>query len=135
MKLVAIKPELVPDIWPLLDNGMDRLMKDSLLISEQDILEYCASGEWLLFCVFDKGEPVVSIVCTLRLGVKRVFDVFFCWGAQVDAWIDDVYAGVARIARELNCDVVVFNGRRGWSRMAKDFGFKVNSMIYVKELT
>lgn len=136
MNMIAIPAHQVEWLWPDICSGMERLFKQSLgLFNAEDIRDNCAKGQWLLFCMFEDGEPVVSIVVEIREGEQRVFDVGFCWGTRLDDWIDDVYSNFVRIARECGCDAIAFKGRPGWRKLAQNFGFTINSMTYVKGLT
>jgi len=137
MKMVAIKPDQVATAWPHLNTGMEKMLKFSLNLHNGDsIRDRCISGDWLLFCMFDEGEPVVSIVADIREGDGcRVFDVGFCWGSRVDEWIDEIYHSFEQVARECGCGAIAFNGRPGWRKLAREFGFEMRTMVFTKELT
>lgn len=138
MILTAISPEALPGCWDMLRQGVDKVLKFSMgLTTEQDIYNRCLKGDWLLFSVFDTGQPVVTLVAEIRQrrDETRLLDVYFCWGGQVDEWIDLVSDAMDRIAKETGCSHVAFNGRAGWSKMAKRLGYEVNSMIFKKAVT
>lgn len=136
MNFIALKPDQIQARWGDLSQGMEKLFKQTLgLWGPDDILNNCCSGKWLLFSMFEDDKPVVSLVVEIREGEQRVFDVGFCWGTRLDEWIDEVYNSFEVIARQCDCDVIAFNGRPGWKYLARHFGFKVNSMTYIKGLT
>lgn len=135
MRFTAIPQGQVQHIWPRINGGMDKLFKESLgLMNADDILNNCADGKWLLFCMYEEGEPVVSLVCEIREGDVRIFDVGFCWGTRMEEWINQVYESFETIARQCGCEYIAFKGRPGWRKLAHNFGFSVSSMSYVKAL-
>lgn len=135
--MAAISPDQVASVWPTLNTGMDKMLKYSLHLHNADsIRERCMSGDWLLFCMYQGPEPVVSIVADIRQGDGcRVFEVGFCWGSRIDEWIDEVYQSFERVARECGCGAIAFNGRPGWRKLGRQFGFEMKTMIFTKELT
>lgn len=138
MMLIAVSPAALPGCWDELRKGVDKVLKFSLgLASEQGIYDKVLAGDWLMFSVYEDGTPVVTLVTEIRgrNDGTRLLDVYFCWGGQVDDWIDLVNEAFERIARETGCDHIAFNGRAGWSRMAKRLGYEVNSMIFKKAVT
>jgi hypothetical protein len=136
LEFVAIPPEGIQASWPVLRPGVADVLKLSMgIVTEADLLKNCTSGKWLLFAVFDDDSPVVVLVADIKQGDAPLFDVGFCWGNRLDEWISSVCAAFEVVAAQCGCAHLVFKGRPGWSRLAKNHGFKVNAISYTKELT
>jgi hypothetical protein len=136
LEFVAIPPEGIQASWPVLRPGVADVLKLSMgIVKESDVLANCTSGKWLLFAVFDNDSPVVVLVADIKQGDAPLFDVGFCWGCRVDEWISDVCTAFEVVAAQCGCAHLAFNGRAGWSRLAKSHGFKVNAISYIKELS
>jgi len=136
LEFCAVTPFHVEQIWPQVRPGIAKVLKHGLgLHTEQSTYEKIMSGEWMMFCVFEDGEPVVTIVASFRQGSEgSIFDVGMCWGTRVKEWISDVCAAFEQVAQECGCKYLAFNGRPGWTRMARAHHFKVNSMTFLKEV-
>ena len=132
MKMVAISPNCIDKAWPELSTGIDEVLKLGLIgLTEQDVFENVRDGQWLMFTVFDEGQPVVSLVAVIR---GKLFDVGLCWGSRVNEWIKDVHQMFEVVGRELGCEMIAFNGRPGWRKLAKERGFKVKTVTYMKDI-
>lgn len=133
LAIIAIKPDQVPACWGNLRAGVDDCLAHSLgLHSEAELYENLLSGEWLLFVAMFEGEPLASVVASIRQGDCKIFDVGYCWGGQVEKWIEPIYQAFETIGQQLGCGQMAFNGRPGWRMMAKSMGFSINSMTWVK---
>ena len=100
-------------------------------VSPQQAQDKVAAGEWMMFAVMEEGKPVVVLLASV---CGDLFEVGYCWGTRVEEWITQVYNLFEVIATELGCSKIAFNGRQGWSKLAKQHGFTVNSIIYVKDI-
>ena len=135
MRVQAISPTALELAWPALSQGIDRVLKLSPVNqTAEQVRHKVESGEWMMFAVFDEGEPVVTLCAVIREGATRIFEVGLCWGSRVDEWITGIYQMFEVVARECGCSKMAFNGRAGWSKLAKQHGFTVNSVIYIREL-
>ena len=118
--------------WQELSQGMDLALRYNLgRVNGKEARRKVLAGEWMLFAVYEEGEPVV---CLLASVCGDLFEVGYCWGTRVGEWITDVYLMFEVIGKELGCSKIAFNGRQGWSKLAKQHGFRVNSIIYVKDI-
>jgi hypothetical protein len=135
VKFPAVPKEAIAQAWPELSDGIDGLLKINLGTNTKgQIFDKCTSGEWLMFAMYQDGEPVVVLVADIRHGDELIFNVGYCWGSRLDHWIDEVYNSFETIARQAGCKTIAFNGRMGWRKLARQYGFRVNTMIFVKEL-
>jgi hypothetical protein len=135
MNFIAVPKEAIAQAWPALSDGIDGLLKINLgTNTREQIYDKCIAGDWLMFAMYEQGEPVVVLVAHVQQGDELIFNVGYCWGSQVDHWIDEVYNSFETIAKQAGCKTISFNGRLGWRKLARQYGFKVNTMIYVKEL-
>ena len=135
MKFMAISPSAVDTAWPKLSVGIEDVLPYSLAVKNpREIREQVANGEWLMFAVFEDDTPVVTLIATIKDGQQRIFEVGLCWGKRVDEWITDVYQMFEVIALECGCSRIVFNGRPGWHKLAKQHGFTINAYVYGRDI-
>jgi hypothetical protein len=135
MNFIAVPREAIAQAWPALSDGIDGLLKINLgTDTKGKIYRECLSGEALMFAMYEDGEPVVVLVATLTQGDDLIFNVQYCWGSRVNDWIDEVYNSFETIAKQAGCKTILFNGRLGWRKLARQYGFRINTMIYVNEL-
>jgi hypothetical protein len=135
MNFIAVPPDAIEMAWPELSKGIEGLLKINLgTDTKGKVYRECTEGRALMFAMYEAGEPVVVIVADITQGDELIFNVQYCWGTRVDDWIDEVYNAFEIIAKQAGCGTIVFNGRLGWRKLARQYGFRVNTMIYVKEL-
>jgi hypothetical protein len=133
MNIIAIHPDDLAAWWPRLSPGVERCLKWGLGIqTERSLYERIGDGEFMLFAAMQDDEPLAAVVACIRQGDVKIFDVGYCWGTQVDEWIEPIYQAFETIGQQLGCEQMAFNGRPGWRKLARNMGFSINSMTYVK---
>lgn len=86
--------------------------------------------------VVTEGDALVGAF-TVRVGQspeRRWLLVEDLAGERVDEWIAGADRAVSEMARMLDCSQVMAEGRRGWGRKLKNLGWRVDSVVTVKEI-
>jgi hypothetical protein len=135
INFLAVPKYVIADNWPALSDGIEGLQKINLgTDTKAKIYKRCQAGDWLMFAMYEEGRPVVVLIADIQQGDSPIFNVGYCWGQRLDEWIDEVYNSFETIAHQLGCRTIAFNGRPGWRKLAKQYGFRVNTIVFVKEL-
>lgn len=135
MNICAIHPKDMDGIWPRIVGGLENLLwkRDGshTLDETRDNLD---SGEWMLFCAYEDQQIFASFVCRIRRGTYSIFEIGMCWGEKMDEWLIMACAAFEKIARDYDCTKLAINGRPGWVKRGKAFGFTISAVTIIKEV-
>jgi len=135
MNLVAIPPHSVGVMWPRVSPGIEKMVERGIgITTAHDIKCEALSGRWMLFIVEDQGATVVTAICAIEQGDKKVFTIVGAWGVKMSEWVEQFYDSMVQVATDLGCDSISITGRRGWVKYLKDRGFTERMVTVVKEL-
>lgn len=93
------------------------------------------SGVLAVFLVTD-GDALIGVF-TVRLAQspeRRWLVIEDLAGERIDEWIEGADDAVSRFARALDCTQVMAEGRKGWGRKLKSLGWRVDTVVTVKEI-
>ena len=137
MNFCAIPAKNVADFWPEISPGLENLLAQHTLgrWSSGDVLDFLLAGEWQLFIVSRDSDIVACLVCCILDGHKKTLEIGLCWGTDVDSWTDDVSQAFDRVAYEMGCKQLALDGRPGWRKIMRKFGFKLDSVRYTREIS
>ena len=111
MKIAAIAPGHVSEMWHLVGNGIDRMIARGIgTTTAEEIKERAISGEWMLFTVEHDGKILATFVCSVARGSRTVFEVGMAWGTDMELWLDSIYDTLLEVAKQLGCDSVAITG-------------------------
>jgi len=137
IELAAIPRESVDVMWPIVSPGIEKMLKHGIgTHTAESVRQGAIDGDLLLFVAVREGElePLATLICSVTVGDRRVFEVGMAWGTQMGEWLDEVFDGLLSVAIELKCDVVAITGRRGWVKLFKDRGFNEKMVVLTREL-
>lgn len=131
MRLEKCQWYRVPEYWPQIEEWVSKALTHGCdIYTKEDVREALLSREWQLWLALD-GDEVRGVGVT-RFEDYRRFRV--CWlllvgGNGFRSWkrfIGEIKAD----AKRHGCKEIWGNGRDGWKRMAKPFGFEPISTLY-----
>jgi hypothetical protein len=122
----AIPPKLVDQEWEWVEPYITRALDYSLLCEDVDeVRKDAISGDTILM-VFTDGDDVLSVVAAEIIANKRrrIIHVLSASGKRLGDWLDAWWDAITNIAKELDIQSITINGRRGWEKHLKPYGFK-----------
>ena len=104
-----------------------------------DIEEMISEEKQQLWLVVNDDEKIIAAIVTQVWDApkKKVCDIVACGGDTSNALDDYMYDSMKEIedfARLNHCDSVRVEGRKGWSKFLKPYGFREKSIVIEKEL-
>lgn len=112
---------LWPQLWPLLKLAYERSDE------QHDILAGILSKDFQCWAIFGKQVPVAGIVTRLLRETTSGESHCHCWligGSRLSEWAPDFLAKLIPWAKSEGCSAITGNGRIGWARIMRRFGFR-----------
>ena len=123
----------IHDLWPTIEPMLTRVADEKVTVS--DIYDFVMDGTWMLWvCQIPDTEEITSVIVTEFIRYPQVCNlrVIFLSGDDEDwAYGMTVFEDFARIN---TCHEVEVLGRKGWERVLKDQGFKLNHITLSKRI-
>ena len=123
----------IDNIWPVVEHLLKRVEDHKVHVS--DMYEFVRQGDWLLWvCQIPDTNEITSVIITEFIEYPQVTNlrVIFLSGDDEDwAYGMSVFEDFARINQ---CHDVEVLGRKGWERVLKSRGFKLNHITLSKEI-
>ena len=123
--IIAIPPEDISRVWdqvgPMLQLALD---KGNGIYELPDVKKELESGDnILLAAVKDKEIQAVFTLTTLEYPRKKVLSIFLVGGSGMEEWEEEIMDTIHAIAKKQGADSVFSNGRDGWTRKMKKYGY------------
>lgn len=119
--------------WPLVAPLLDRVADHKVHVD--DMYSFVTDGSWILWvCQIPDTDEITSVIITEFIEYPQVTNlrVIFLSGDDEDwAYGMSVFEDFARINQ---CHDVEVLGRKGWERVLKSRGFKLNHITLSKEI-
>lgn len=129
-----VPPERIPASWEALGPVLKRATDLSGgRYTVDDLYQKLTAGEYQLWVVVEEGRLVAAN--TVRLAQypqMRVLEGFFIAGDRLLEWKDQMCAEMERLAQALGCQIIEFNGRRGWGKVLSENGYHEQFVTYSK---
>jgi hypothetical protein len=89
-----------------------------------------------LWIVADNGNEIVGAVVTQVFDTpnKKIMEIFACAGNGMDEYLYEIMKELEEFARLNYCDLIRVEGRKGWSKVLKPYGFEETSIIVERRL-
>ncbi len=120
-------------LWPTIENLLERVADEKVTMS--DIYDLVMDGTWMLWvCQVPDTKEVTSVIITEFIHYPQVCNlrVVLLSGDDEDwAYGTTFFEDFARINA---CHEVEVLGRKGWERVLKDKGFKLNHITLSKRI-
>lgn len=126
IKVIAIRPEDVPEVWPKVSKYFESVVDR---ISEYTTLEGIHSriegGGYLLLVVVDDQEIKMAMVCeivTCDTG-NKIMMIPQLGGYDMKDWLSDIVDALYKLGHDMGCFKVMIAGARpGWGKVMKEHG-------------
>ena len=120
-------------LWPTIEHMLTRVADEKVTVS--DIYQFVMDGTWMLWvCQIPDTKEITSVLVTEFIHYPQVTNlrVVFLSGDDEDwAYGIKVFEDFARIN---DCSEVEILGRKGWERVLRDQGFKLNHITLSKRI-
>jgi len=136
MNFSAIPPAAVDEFWPQISPGLEDLLEHYTLgkWTAAEVLENLQASDWQLFIISDEARIIACLVCNIMDGHKKTLEIGLCWGTDANSWAGEVNDAFEQIAQEMGCEQLALDGRPGWRKLARKFGYKLDSVRYTRQV-
>ena len=126
IEMVAIEHKQIETIWPRVKDHIQAALSHSKgEISLETIKGRLLENRSLLLLACENVVILASIVCELvDTDNGRVCNIVTCGGSDSDTWLDEWYNQIVPIAKDQGCVRISLNGRKGWEKRLKKYGFE-----------
>lgn len=126
--IAAISQKDATSVWhkmaPLIQKGIERGNEEYDI---DDIWVGIMEGEYIPIVVIDDDKPLelkaVIIINLILYPKKRVLNIGLSGGFDIDSWLSEFMNVVTRLGHCKGVQSIYIQGRDGWSRKMKEFGF------------
>lgn len=124
---IASKNQWLPVLQRAVDDADGRW-------STEELLNDVADGRLMVWIV-KSGEKVRGVFTT-RFLKSHVYwiSVEDCAGDDLASWIFEALHALETWAREMGASQILLEGRRGWERVLRPYGFNPTRTVCVKDL-
>jgi hypothetical protein len=133
--IVSLVPfERVHECWANVAPFMERAAEYTFgRYHADDIYDLCSQRQdYQLWVAFDNEGKFYGAVVTsfTEYPGKRVLSMHFCGGDELHLWKEPMLDLLKRWARDTQCDAIESTGRKGWEKIFKNDGYKVQWVTY-----
>ena len=130
--IAAIQPEDVSRVWdqvgPMLQMALDKGNGIYILDDVKNVLE--SGSDILITVVKDEKIQAAFTLTILKYPQKKVLSIFLVGGEGMKEWEDEIMESIYQIAKEQGADSIYSNGRDGWTRKMKKYGYnKIHTVL------
>lgn len=123
----------VNDMWPQIETLLHRVADEKVTV--EDIYHFVAEGRWLLWiCEVPNDMSLTSVIVTEFIEYPQVTNlrIIFLSGDDEDwAYGIRTFEDFARINK---CHSLEVLGRKGWERVLRESGYKLNYITLSKRI-
>lgn len=132
----AILPGYVCQEWPEAKPCIEKAIPYSHgEITIEQVEEGLMTGTTRLLTIRDGGEMIAAVVVSIhQYPAKKVCQVSYAGGEQMDKWAKQGFPVVVALAKQAGATSVLVQGRRGWLRELKQYGFEEYSTLIGMEI-
>jgi len=139
MDVYLVPPEYVRQVYPNIDEFMDRLVPTTHgRFDKVDILhDMLTAKEHLWVVVKEDQETIVGIILT-EITVyprKRMLSIQYAAGDELDKWMIEALRVLENWAVDNECTGMEITGRRGWVKKLKLHEWEEEFVVVKKEKT
>ena len=132
-KVVGVSPEQVGIFWPVASKQIERANNISETgFSLDHLREKVEKGRNQLWLI-NNGQAA-AITAIIEYPLHRAIKVTYLGGNDMDEWLVDFVEVIEGFGRENDCKFIETNGRKGWERVCKPLGAKLEYIVLRKAL-
>ena len=135
--IAAVKPDLVPLIWPAVAPQIEKAVNYSNgELTQESLTQDVMNGNLILLTVNIDSKITASALIhkkTFESGLS-VLNVPVIGGEDMHLWGKKLLTTLEQIAKEEGCKQVYGSGRPGWKRVMEKEGYKVIHTIMSREV-
>ena len=121
-----------PTFGPMIELAQKRLQDQCGM---DDVEEWLRTGQSLLWGIYVDGEPIAAMLTAAsQYPRRRVMVIEMIGGSNADLWSEAALNELARVSKAAGFDAIETHARAGWSKMAKQYMFKLKHVAYELEL-
>jgi len=134
--IYGVNPDMLDMAWdeisPFIQMGLDYAQGEMNL---EDV--YKGIDELRIVpIVMSYGGEILAVV-TMEVSnkpQKRIMTLMTAGGTELDRWLDEFMDVAESLAREQGCDAIYINGRPGWARKLKRYGYNQSYVVLTRAL-
>lgn len=121
-----------PTFGPMIGLAQKRLADQCGM---DDVEEWLRTGQSLLWGIYVDEKPMAAMMTAeSKYPRKRVMVIEMIGGERADLWSKPALDELARVSKASGFDAIETHARAGWSKMAKQYMFKLKHVAYELEL-
>ncbi len=126
ISIFAVERQDIGLVWPHVRPILAKVEKHNQGgYTLDEVKEDLTEGRSLLICVKDGEEFLACITCQDEPHpTKRVLHMPIVCGTRMREWLDLCHETIPRLAKERGYDMLITKGRRGWTKVLKNYGYK-----------
>lgn len=134
--LKMVLPEDVEPVWETAGAFIDQALAHSNGETDLDhILLDIMNGDRKLVTIWDEDEMIAAGVLSMSIFPnKKVCHISLAGGIRMEDWCDQSLPTIEKIAKEAGADAIRIQGRRGWLRRFKAYGYDEIATVIGKDL-
>lgn len=126
--------ERLLQVWPKAEKLLAKVVKPETGFDLKSVLTNLQVGHTQLWAVdnFDKGAVVTEIIV---MPLHKVLWVHYLVGEDFSDWADDWVSMQEKFAKEVGCNFIEFQGRKGWAKYHDAYhAYKPEATIYRRKV-
>lgn len=136
MKVAEVPVEALPRIWPRVLPVIEAALAHSNGgYWAEDVLAACESGEWRMLIATEPSKLRAVACCgVVTFPRKKLLWVHVAGGDGAAEGVAAMLPALRQLAREGGCEMISFEGRRGWLRSGALPGWRHNADVMSLEV-
>jgi len=134
--IYGIYPSLLDEAWedisPFIQMGLDYAQNE---LDLDDVYQGIQENR-IVPVVMGYGKEILAVVTmeVVNKPQKRIMTLMTAGGTDLDDWLDEFMDVAEQLAKGQKCDAIYINGRKGWERKLKRYGYKHSYAVLTREL-
>lgn len=122
----------LPIVTPLLSKAYETTNIGTFKRLDDVRYNLSVGKEW---CFLSEDCKCAGVFDVLEVvGGKKVLHFYLCGGEEPSGGWKDVDGFLEEVARVWGCSYIQLEGRLGWKRKVEPLGYKVDSLVLIKEV-
>ena len=138
MRISAVPYEGIDVVWDDAKRWIEPALKRSKnRYNIEDIREYIEKKLLGLWVAFNDDNEIKAAITTRVYDYPngRALEMDWIGGEQMDEWLPQFQEKLEDYGRSMGCNVMLGQGRKGWTKPLSQLGWEQESVFFRKELT